>query len=100
MLNKLSILTRKILLTLVAIIVMGWLTGDLIMDSLPPSVSSSIDNNILLPIKKISTNCSLLNEEIKNDEQCRWSINCTMSRNEQVAYQKRKLDHELFCENK
>jgi|TARA_B100000767_G_C19454000_1_gene405254 hypothetical protein len=99
MLNKLSILMRKLLLPITALIIIGWLSGDLVMRYLPSSLSNSINDNILFPIKKISTNCSILNEEIKNDEQCRWSINCTMSRNEQVAYQKRKLDYETFCES-
>ena len=71
MLNKLSILTRTLLLTLVAIIMMGWLNGDLIMESLPPSVSSTIDKNILLPIKKISTNCYTVS--------CIHSIECAAS---------------------
>ena len=38
-----------------------------------------------------------LKDEIKNDEKCRWSLNCTMSRNEQVTYQKRKQDYKNYC---
>ena len=98
MLSKFSILARQSLIPIIIIIVIGWFAGDFIIEQLPSSARKSIESNIIFPIQKISTNCSVLNKEIKTDEQCRWSLNCTMSRNEQADYQKRKLDYEAFCE--
>ena len=100
MLNKLSFLARKSFLPIIILIIIGWFAGDFIIERLPSSARNSIEDNIIIPIQKISTNCPALNEEIKTDEQCRWSLNCTMSRNEQAAYQKRKLKYETFCEIK
>jgi len=99
MLNKLSHLFKKLFIPLLIIASVLWLSGSFIMQSLPIETSASIQNNLIDPILKFSTNCSSLQEEIKKDEQCRWSLNCTMSRNEQVIYKKRKEDFEKFCEN-
>ena len=62
------------------------------MKILPKDTSNSIQNNIIDPVLNITTNCSLLEDEIKKDEDCRWSLNCRLSRNEQVAYEKRKIN--------
>jgi len=98
MLNKLSHLFKKLFIPVLIIVSIFWLSGNLIMQSLPTETSMSIQNNLIDPILKFSTNCSSLQEEIKKDEQCRWSLNCTMSRNEQVIYKKRKDNFEKFCE--
>jgi len=99
MLNKLSHLFIKLFFPILIIAFILWLSSSFIMQSLPIETRASIQNNLIDPLLKFSTNCSSLQEEIEKDEQCRWSLNCTMSRNEQVIYKERKQDFEKFCEN-
>ena len=98
MLNRLPHNTKRIILLIFIIIASLWVGRDFIMKFLPKDTSNSIQNNIIDPVLSITTNCSLLEDEIKKDEDCRWSLNCRLSRNEQVAYEKRKINFEKFCE--
>ena len=98
MLNRLTHNTKRILLVIFIIAAAIWIGGDFIMKILPEDTSNSIQVNIIDPVLSITTNCSLLEDEIKKDEDCRWSLNCRLSRNEQVAYENRKINYEKFCE--
>ncbi len=92
-----SIKSRKITILLAIVAFLSWFSGNYLINKLPASIQSSIQNNIIFPTKKLITDCNTLKDEIKNDEKCRWSLNCTMSRNEQVTYQNRKQDYKNYC---
>ena len=97
MLNRLIHHTKKVLPIILLIIAFLWFSGEFIMRSLPHNISQNIEINIIDPIKKITTSCSILEDEIKKDQECRWSLSCRLSRNEQVAYEERKINFEKFC---
>ena len=67
--------------------------GKFLNKQITPSIQSTIQDNIIFATKNLITSCIALQNEIKIDEKCRWSLNCAMSHNEQVAYQKRKQDY-------
>lgn len=97
MLNRLTHHAKKVLPVILLIVAILWFSGDFIMKSLPQNISQNIEINIIDPLKKITTSCSSLDEEIKKDQECRWSLSCRLSRNEQVAYEERKINFEKFC---
>ena len=75
MLNRLPHNTKRIILLIFIIIASLWVGRDFIMKFLPEDTSNSIQNNIIDPVLSITTNCSLLEAEIKKDEDCRWNLN-------------------------
>ena len=97
MLNRLIHHAKKVLPIILLIASILWLSGDFIMRSLPQNISQNIEINIIDPVKKMATSCSSLENEIKKDQECRWSLSCRLSRNEQVAYEERKINFEKFC---
>ena len=97
MLNRLIHHTKKVLPIILLIIAFLWFSGEFIIRSLPQNISQNIEINIIDPIKKITTSCSILEDEIKKDQECSWSLSCRLSRNEQVAYEERKINFEKFC---
>ncbi|RCL42758.1 MAG: hypothetical protein DBW94_02930 [Gammaproteobacteria bacterium] len=97
MLNRLIHHAKRVLPIILLMVAFLWFSGEFIMRSLPQNISQNLEINIIDPIKNITTSCSSLEEEIKKDQECRWSLSCRLSRNEQVAYEERKINFEKFC---
>ena len=93
MIESLIIKLRNLTIAFIILAFVILVFGKFLNKQITSSIQSTIQYNIIFATKNLITSCKALQSEIKLMKKIRWSLNCTMSLNEQVAHQKRKQDY-------